>query len=255
MQMCPIKSRQVAFFSDRKSDMWEDYMANPDDFETSFRDDLEKLAGSKSCFFCSKLWKSMLHFYAGLPYDLANDEEKRQEYAKGDALCPFHLWQLASMSSATGLSLALAEIAKEMSCRLSALMSRDRKTGNDLDMSFYSNNCCLICSHTGQIEMHYLDYFRKLLAQQEGLAAYEKSKGFCLRHIVLVIDGMDEEYSKFIIMHSVKRFSELSQNLLSFSQKTKTLRKDLIQPDEKYAVTRALIQLGGIKYLHYLLMD
>ena len=230
-------------------------MDNPDVLETSSKVDLGKLAESKHCFFCSKLWKNMLDFYAHLPYDLVNDAKKRQEYGQEGALCPFHLWQLASMASRACLSLVLAELAQETSRRLSALTDRDLKSGNIFGTLFNSNINCQVCSYVGQVEMEYLDYFRRLLANREGFAAYEKSKGFCLRHAVLISNGTDEEYSKFIIMHSVKRFAELSQHLLSFSQKTKMHRKDLIQPDEQNAVSRALIQLGGTKYLHYLLKD
>jgi hypothetical protein len=230
-------------------------MDKPDDDETSVRDDLGKLAESKHCFFCSKLWKNMLDFYARLPDDWVNDAKKRQEYGKEGALCPFHLWQLASMASFACFSLVLAEIAQGTSRRLSALMVCDPKSRNIFGMLFNSNRNCLVCSYAGQVEMQYLDYFRRLLAKREGIAAYEKSRGFCLRHAVLISNGMDEEYSKFIIMHSAKRFSELSQNLLSFSQKTKMGRRDLIQPDEQYAVSRALIQLAGTKYLQYLMRN
>jgi hypothetical protein len=230
-------------------------MDSPDVLETSSKDDLEKLAESKHCFFCSKLWKNMLNFYSHLPYDLVNDAKKRQEYSKEGALCRFHLWQLASMASSACLSLVLAEITQGTSRRLSAWMGNGLKSGNIFGMLINSNSICLVCSYARQIEMQYMDYFRKLLAKREGLAAYEKSKGFCLRHAVLIIDGLNEEFSKFIIMHSAKQFSELSQNLLGFSQKTSVRRKDLIQPDERYAVSRALIQVGGTKYLQYLLME
>ena len=197
----------------------------------------------------------MLDFYAHLPYDLVNDAKKRQEYGQEGALCPFHLWQLASMASRACLSLVLAELAQETSRRLSALTDRDLKSGNIFGTLFNSDQRCLVCSYADYVEMEYRDYFGRLLVKPEGFAAYEKSKGFCLRHAALMSAGMDEEHSKSIIMHSVGRFSELSQNLLSFSQKTKMHRKDLIQPDEQNAVSRTLIQLGGTKYLHYLLKD
>jgi hypothetical protein len=230
-------------------------MDNPDVLETSFNDDLEKLAKSKHCYFCSKLWKNMSDFYGRLPYDLVNDTKKRQDYGKNGALCAFHLWQLASMASNACLSLVLAEIAQETSRGLSELVDHNLGLRKKLGLSFNPKSKCLVCSYAGQTEMQYLNYFRKAVAKREGFAAYEKSKGFCLRHAVLIIDGMDEECSKYVILHAVKRFSELCQNLLNFSQKTKMRRKDLIQPDEQYAVSRALIQLGGTRYLHYLLMD
>jgi len=230
-------------------------MDTPDVLETSFKDDLEKLTESRHCFFCTKLWKDMLNFYAHLPYDLVHDAKKRQEYGEEGALCPFHLWQLASMASSAGLSLVLAEMTQETSRRLTAWMNCDRKSGNIFGMFIDSKRNCLVCSYTRQVEMQYLNYFKGLLAEREGLEAYEKSKGFCLRHAVLIIDGLDEEFSKFIIMHSVKHFSELSQNLLNFSQKNNASRRAHLQPDERYAVSRALIQLGGTKYLHYLLME
>ena len=197
----------------------------------------------------------MLDFYGHLLSDLVNDAKKRQEYGKEGSLCPFHLWQLASLASKACLSLVLAEMAQASSSRLSEMIDHDLKSGNMLRLLFNPKSKCLVCSYAGQFEIQYLDDIRKVLIKREGFAAYEKSKGFCLRHAALIIDGMDNEHSKLIIMHAIKRFSELSQNLLNFSQKTKMSRKDLIQPDEQYAVSRALIQLGGTKYLHYLLMD
>jgi len=228
-------------------------MDTPDVFESSSKDDLKKLAESKHCPVCSKLWKNMFNFYSHLPYDLVNDANKRQEYSQEGAVCPFHLWQLASMASTASLSLVLAEMTRETSRRLSAWMSRELKSKSFPGMSINSHSRCLACSHARQAEGQLLDDFRKLLATREGLAAYEKSKGLCLRHAGLIINGLDEELSKFIIMHLIKHYSELSKNLLCFSQKTSARRKDLIQPDEQYAVSRALIQLGGIKYLYYLL--
>jgi hypothetical protein len=228
-------------------------MDNPDGLKASVKEDLKKLAESKHCFFCSKLWKNILNFYAHLPHDLIIDANKRREYGQEGALCPFHLWQLASMASSASLSLLFAEMAEEISRRLHARMSCDQKSENSPEEHVHSHRSCLVCSHAGQVEMHYRDYFRKMLAEPEGSAAFAKSNGFCLRHALLIADGLEEEYSNFVLGHSVVRFSELSNNLQNFSQKTKMYRRDLIQPDEQNAVSRALIQLGGIRYLHYLL--
>jgi len=229
-------------------------MDTPDALETSFKDDLEKLAESRHCFFCTKLWKDILNFYAQLPYGLVHDAEKRRAYGEEGALCPFHLWQLASMASSAGLSLVLAEMTQETSRRLSACMGRERTSAHIFGTFIDSKRSCLVCSYTRQVEKQHLNYFQGLLAGREGLEAYEKSKGFCLRHVALTIDGLDEKSSESIVMHSVSRFSELSENLLNFSQNCSASRRAQLQPDERHAVSRALIQLGGTKYLHYLLM-
>jgi len=228
-------------------------MENTGDFKKSFKADLAKLAESTHCFFCSKIWKSMLDFYARLPHDLAIDPDKRREYIQEGALCPFHLWQLASMASPTTLSLLCAEMAEDISRRANARMSRNLTLEYIPEAPPPSPRSCLVCSHADHVEMHYRDYFRKIFAEPEGSTAFAKSKGFCLRHAMLIADGWEEEYSNFVLGHVAVRYGELSGNLRNFLHKTKMYRRDLIQPDEQHALSRALIQLGGIRYLHYLL--
>jgi hypothetical protein len=181
------------------------------------------------------------------------DPNKRREYIQEGALCPFHLWQLASMASPASLSLLCAEMAEDISRRANDRMCRNQKFGTGPKAPPPSPRSCLVCSHADLVETQYRDYFRKILAEPEGSTAFAKSKGFCLRHAMLITDGWEEEYSNFVLGHTAVRFSELSQNLRSFSQKTKMFRRDLIQPDEQHALSRALIQWGGIRYLHYLL--
>jgi hypothetical protein len=228
-------------------------MENPDGFEISFQNDLKTLAESKRCLFCHRVWKTLWDFFVTLPYELINDVNKRQEYGQEGALCPFHLWQLASLASPACLSLILAEMAHRTSLRWRELMNRDQKLMNISEMPFNAPGNCLICSYANQVEREYLDYFGRGLATREGFAAYEKSEGFCLRHATLLIEVMDDEHSKLMIKHAAQHLSELSQNLLSFFHKKEIHRRDLLQPDEEYAVSRAMVQLGGIRYLHYLL--
>jgi len=224
------------------------------DIGSRANEDIRKLVESTHCFFCSKLWKNVLDFYAHLPYDLIHDEKKRKEYGRESAICPFHLWQLSSMASKSGLSLILAEMARETSHRLRAPKSHDPKPGDRSGVMSEPGHHCLVCRYTDQAERQSLDYFKKMFSEPEALESYLKSKGFCLRHAILIADSLDGPSSELVITHAIRCFSELSENLLSFSHKTGIRRRDLIQPDEEHSVSRALIQLGGVKYLHYLLM-
>jgi len=227
-------------------------MIHPDGIDASLNDEGVKLAASKQCFLCGKLWKNTLDLFARLPYDLANDPGTRADYARLGALCPFHLWQLASMASATGLSLTLADIADNMSFGLGALMGGGPEAGDRLDLLSDPGRRCRVCSQIDRWEKDDLSDVRLLLGSREGRAAYEKSGGFCFRHTALVIEGLPREDAEFIVTRSRENFSALARDLRSYARKREELRRDLLQADERSAFSRALIQFGGIKYLRYL---
>jgi len=226
-------------------------MDDPDPLEALWKDHVEKLAASQHCLFCTRLWKSVLDFYARLPYDLVHDRNKRREFSGEGALCHSHLWQLASMASSTTMSLLLAEIAGEATRGLSTEASCYRKSPRLLRKSTDLKDSCRVCAYTKDVETQLQEEFKKLLAKPEGLAAFQKSNGFCLRHTRLIIDGLEEELATTILTHAAGRLSELSRSLSNSSQQTGASRTGFVRHDGRPTVSRALIQLGGTKYLHF----
>ena len=209
---------------------------------------LEMMAKASTCFFCGKLGRMGYDFFVDLQYDLARSAETVRKYSAAGRICQYHLWQLASMASPLDLAPVLAVIAREAAGRWYS-RGGNRGTFKKRHKLFSSpKKRCLICSFIQKSEARLARDFQKILATQNGRAAYEQSLGFCVHHTALVASKMDTKISAFILDHARKRFSELSQDLQAFSVKSASQRRGPLESIEKTIFSRALAQLAGNRH-------
>ncbi len=206
------------------------------------------MAKASTCFFCGKLGRMGYDFFVDLQYDLARSAETVRKYSAAGRICQYHLWQLASMASPLDLAPTLAAIARETAERWQARGGNSEKHIKQRGLSSSPKGCCLVCTFIQRSETRLARDFQKILATQNGRAAYEQSLGFCVRHTALVASRMDTKIAAFILDHARKRFSELSQDLQAFSAKSASQRRGPLESVEKTIFSRALVQLAGNRH-------
>jgi len=87
---------------------------------------------TRGCPACNHIGKTVADFLAGWQYSLACDERVQQEFVLELGFCPFHTWQLASLSSPQGISKGYQKLLKHISAEL----KKFDKTAIDLPESF-----------------------------------------------------------------------------------------------------------------------
>jgi hypothetical protein len=69
---------------------------------------------TRGCPVCDHLVTVSKQFFAAFQFSLYNDERQQRSFAENGGFCPFHLWQLESISSPVGFSVGVAKLVKRI---------------------------------------------------------------------------------------------------------------------------------------------
>ena len=214
--------------------------------------DLKKDLLSRGCPVCDHIEKRLFDFFAHYQFALASDEKTQQDFADEGGLCPFHIWQLAEVSSNRGLAKGLPDFLFRTADDLMRL-AEDPSQPDSMNHTFINDSSqCHVCDRLRQLEGEYIHLLADFLQKEDGRQAYLSSHGVCLRHLKLLLAASRTgEIRRFLLFAAAHRFRDLKKDLNHYAQKEARQRYALTR-DEKDAVRRALIHMAGAKYVCYL---
>jgi hypothetical protein len=203
---------------------------------------------SRGCPICDHLVSVSKEFFAGFQYSLYNDERKQQWFAENGGFCPFHLWQLESISSPVGFSVGLAKLAKRIARLLdpSVAIKSVRET---LQQIRPLTEQCSACNLLRKSEHEFIEKFRSSLSEAENRRLYAQSQGVCLHHLKMAIAaGPDEETTRLLLRTASTAFQLIGEDMEGFALKREASRRHMVNGDEEDAHLRAVIHLAGAKH-------
>jgi predicted GTPase len=202
---------------------------------------------TRGCPVCNRLAKVSFEFFAKFQYDIATNQSTQKEFADSLGFCSLHFWQLAALSSPSGLSSGLAPLAEHISQMLANLADSLFEEQGAAKL-----NCsppdCVVCLELRRHEQGYLSELTRFVKTNAGREAYARSQGACLHHLALCLcEPESDDFSSFLLREAALRFDHLAEDMQSFGLKNEALRRQLQNADEDDAYVRALIHIAGAK--------
>lgn len=202
---------------------------------------------TRGCPVCNRLAKVSFEFFSKFQYDIATNQSTQRDFADSLGFCSLHFWQLAALSSPSGLSSGLAPLAEHISQMLANLADSFLEEQGVVKLNCRPSEC-VVCLELRSHEQNYLSELTRCVKTNAGREAYARSQGACLHHLALWLrvpeaDGL----STFLLREAALRFDHLVEDMQSFGLKNEALRRQLQNADEDDAYVRALIHIAGAK--------
>lgn len=201
---------------------------------------------AKNCPVCDYLVQFTFHILANFQSALIDNEGTRKDFAAKFGFCPFHNWQLESISSPLGASLGFSTVAES----ISRFFAEEKIDLVSLKHRKFFRDCsdCDVCRLLGLVEKNYLQGLARFVETPNGIASYSASPGLCLPHLwkwLSFLKGAD--LTKSVLNTTGHAFGQMAEDMQSFSLKTEALRRDLRNSNEIEACQMAISHLSGAK--------
>jgi len=209
--------------------------------------DLANDLRTRGCPVCNRLGKVSFEFFSKFQYDIATHQSAQKDFADSLGFCSLHFWQLAALSSPSGLSSGLVALAEHVSQVLARLVDSFPDEQEAVKLSCGPSEC-LVCQELRRHEQVYLSELTRFLKTSAGREAYSRSQGVCLRHLTIWLCAPEtDDFSNYVLREAALRFDHLAEDMQSFGLKNEALRRQLQNADEDDAYVRALIHIAGAK--------
>jgi hypothetical protein len=209
--------------------------------EINFGSDLK----TRGCAACEYLAKFTFRLLAQFQGELVDNESIRKNFAEKLGFCPFHLWQLESISSPIGVSLGFSDLADYVS-KLFCEKAEEIRTHAHVRFVCDAAKCDC-CNLLKVAERDYLQQLAGFVETSEGRAVYAASQGICLQHLRVWLPFLNEDTSRCVLGTTARVFGQLAEDMQSYGLKTETLRRELRNSDENDAYLRAVTHIAGAK--------
>ncbi len=209
--------------------------------------DISKDLRMLGCPVCHHLGEKTLNLL--FQWQCAVEEEPAQQsFAADGGLCSLHTWQLFSVASIYGLSIAYPKLIERVMEDLAGLIQIPDSIVNEDCIFVPMPGTCQICRTLETTEHKYTRDLADYLNREGSRQTYADSRGVCLRHLRMLVAAVPSaETKKFLISEATRRFTEYRNDMQSYAIKHKALRRDIITPNEKNACLLAIIHLVGEK--------
>lgn len=203
---------------------------------------------ARGCPVCDHLVGIAKEFFAAFQYSLYSDEQQQQAFAENGGFCPFHLWQLESISSPVGFSVGVAKLVK----RIAQLLERSTstKSAKEILQEIQPRPAqCPVCDLLRQAEHEFLGKFVIALSEPQTKKLYNQSQGVCLHHLGMAfVISPDQETTTLLLRTASTGFQLMAEDMEGFALKREASRRHMVTEDEEDAHLRAAIHLAGAKH-------
>jgi GTP-binding protein EngB required for normal cell division len=203
---------------------------------------------ARGCPVCDHLVAVSMKFFAAVQYSLYNDERQQRSFAENGGFCPFHLWQLESISSPVGFSVGVAKLVK----RIARLLEPSASIGSLKEILQQIQPLperCPACGLLRQTEHEVIGKFVASVSEAETKRLYAQGQGVCLHHLEMAIAvSPDEEITTFLLRTASVGFQLMAEDMEGFALKREASRRHMVSGDEEDAHLRAAIHLAGAKH-------
>jgi len=212
--------------------------------------DIARDLKTRGCAVCNHAYKTIFDFFAILQFELHGNETCQSHFAAEGGFCRLHTWQLAAIASPQGVSQGYPRLIDRMAQEIARVATGSGDPAESVLSLVQSSQHCRACQELRTAETGYLEQLTAFIQDLEGLTAYSRSQGLCLRHLALLLEhDLPQEIKSYLLRHTSRILSATAEDMQSFSLKRDALRRGLHNQDEDDAYMRALTRLAGARYL------
>jgi len=201
---------------------------------------------TRGCPVCNHLIQTTFDFFSHWINSFSNNKEVQEEFADELGFCPFHTWQLYRIASPQGISKGYPKLLKRFSTELSELARTLTNLPDKVFALIKDSEGCRVCFLWRDAEAAYIQRLSLFLQEVQGRRAYADSQGVCLRHLgFLIATVSSSDITQFLLSEATRHFEQIARDMQNYVLKRNSLRRDLINEDEKDAYLRALNHIAG----------
>jgi hypothetical protein len=217
------------------------------------RTDLHAAYAAAGCSVCDLLKRSERRYIDATLYEHVTDVRWRAEVRAARGFCALHTQHVLEVGrSALGVSLVAADILKTLRETLAATsgggaVNRLRAAlggNNPLAAALQPQQSCPICSYLADLGAVYVAALLDDLATDAGRAAYSRSVGLCLPHLLEAARRGGPGLQP-LTSHQALVWERLEAELTEFARKSDYRFSDEVIEAERDAWRRALLLLAG----------
>jgi GTPase SAR1 family protein len=205
---------------------------------------------ASTCAICERVVNVPFEYLAKAQYELARSEKNRLEHAARGGFCPLHTWHYAQMASDLGVSLGYSDLA-EAAGRSLRTAADTATTETELRTAvahfLLGNERCPVCRAVAEAE-------RKAIASILHRIASEGDEyqppALCMPHLASVLSANDDVADGKRIARVVADVLERdAEDLRTYSLKRESLRRHLLNDEERDAYQQTIARMGGAREL------
>lgn len=217
------------------------------------RTDLHAAYEHAGCPVCGLLKRSERRYIDATLYEHVTDVRWRGEVRAARGFCALHTQHVLEVGrSSLGVSLVAGDILKTLRESLTTTggggaLGRLRAAiggGSGLAAALQPQQPCPICTYLADLGAVYVAALLDDLATDEGRAAYDRSAGLCLPHLLTAVRRGSSGLSA-LVEHQARAWERLEGELSEFARKSDYRFSDEAIEAERDAWRRALLLLSG----------
>lgn len=203
-----------------------------------------------TCAICEQVVNVPFEYLAKAQYELARSEKNRLEHAARGGFCPLHTWHYAQMASDLGVALGYSDLAESAG---RALRTAADTASTEMELRaavahfLLGNERCPVCQAVAEAEQQAMASILQELASEDG--AYQPP-ALCIPHLASVLaantDIADGKRIARVVADVLQREAE---DLRTYSLKRESLRRHLLNDEERDAYQQTIARMGGAREL------
>jgi GTP-binding protein EngB required for normal cell division len=215
--------------------------------------DFPNLHQLQSCEICAQVTDKLWNFLCKYQYDIIISRDEQQRFANRGGLCPFHSWQLWSVSSPYGICAAHAPLFERLAAALRESASTQRLTQiharlHDL---LPDEHDCALCNVRDRAEEDAIDSLAKRLARNK-TRALDALSAICLPHFVMLASAVhDGDLVRTMLKRQATVLERYSENMKRYAIKHAGVRQYLASEEETTAAERGLLLVAGRRQVNF----
>lgn len=153
--------------------------------------ELINVMSSNECPLCFLLKDKIKKYFEDLLYENINDIPFRENFRKNYGFCNYHTIVFASHNDSLAMSLVysdlLSEVVRKIKDKEKKFIPKEKK--------------CIVCQQIEEMEQRYISIICSYLDDEEFKQKLQKSFGFCIPHLEMIINHINKVPQWFLDFH------------------------------------------------------
>jgi GTP-binding protein EngB required for normal cell division len=207
-----------------------------------------------SCEICAYVSDESWKFLSKFQYDIIVDQDEQQRFADCGGLCPFHTWQLESMSSPHGICAGHAPLLDRIAAALQHAASTPRleQIHAQLQSLLSNEQSCILCGVRNRAEEHAIDVVAKRL-ERNSTRALNGLSAICFPHFGMLVSAIgDDNLLRTMLQRQATMIERYAEDMKNFAIKHAGVRRYLASEEETTAAERGLLLVVGRQQVNFM---
>ncbi|HTU78557.1 MAG TPA: dynamin family protein [Solirubrobacteraceae bacterium] len=202
-----------------------------------------------SCTICQRIGMVPFDYLAHAQYELATRQDRRAEHAATGGFCALHTWLYAQTADPVGIALTYAELAASLATHLQSAPTI-QQAAEVLERYTPTPDRCPVCRVLGEAERDAVTDVLDKLARETPGEENDPPVSLCVGHLATVLAAdPPAEQTRSLITTFAEAMQRASEDMRTFALKRQSLRRGLINQEERTAHLQTIVRVAGHREL------